>query len=129
MIKYINKQGMKFSAIVVAGLMAGSIDAHANNFSKITENIGTSSEGLPGMVTGTSYILGTVIGALGILKIKDHVENPSSTPLKEGAIRLVAGGALLTLPTIFEVIKTTIDAGAVGTVVVEKAAKADFATQ
>ena len=52
-----------------------------------------------------------VIGTLGILKIKDHVENPPGTPLKEGAIRLLTGGALLTMPTMLDVVQTTIDGG------------------
>ncbi len=113
MIKYVKKQSIKLSAMVVAGVMAGSLDAQAQaNLSTIVDNIGTSSAGLPGLVTGTSYIMGTVIGTLGILKIKDHVENPSGTPLKEGAIRLLTGGALLTVPTMLDVVQTTIDGNA-----------------
>ena len=113
MINYAKRQSVKLSAMVMAGMMAGSMDAYAagNNLANITTNIGNSAQTLPGLVSGTSYILGTVIGTLGILKIKDHVENPPGTPLKEGAIRLLAGGALLTMPTILDVMQTTIDGG------------------
>ena len=41
--------------------------------------------------------MGLVLAALGVMKVKDHVENPGNTPLQHGAIRLVAGGGLLTL--------------------------------
>ena len=115
MINYTKRQSLKLSAMMMAGMMAGSMDASANTFQTITTNVGTSASTLPGLVSGTSYILGTVIGTLGILKIKDHVENPPGTPLKEGVIRLLTGGALLTMPTILDVVQTTIDNGAVGT--------------
>jgi hypothetical protein len=46
------------------------------------------------------------------MKIKDHVENPGNEPLKNGAIRLAAGGALLALPIIFEAMTETIGDGA-----------------
>jgi len=42
------------------------------------------------------------------LKIKDHVENPSQTPLQHGAIRLLAGGGLLALPVIFAAMEGSI---------------------
>ncbi len=113
MIKFTKRQSIKLSAMVMAGLMAGSMDAYAqSDLNTVVTNIGGSSASLPGLVTGTSYIMGTVIGTLGILKIKDHVENPSGTPLKEGAIRLLTGGALLTVPTMLDVVQTTLDGSA-----------------
>jgi len=48
---------------------------------------------------------------LGILKIKDHVENPSQTPLQHGAIRLTAGGGLFALPIVYEAMQNTIGSG------------------
>ncbi len=51
-------------------------------------------------------------GVLGILKIKDHVENPSQTKLQDGAIRLVAGGGLFALPIVFEAMQGSIGDGA-----------------
>jgi len=45
------------------------------------------------------------------LKIKDHVENPSQTPLQHGAIRLLAGGGLLALPVIFAAMEGSIGTG------------------
>ena len=84
---------VKMGAAMVAGAMlVSATPAHANTFSTIAENIVTSIEDLPGLLTGVSYMFGILLGVLGILKVKDHVENPSQTPLKEGAIRLAAGG-------------------------------------
>jgi len=99
-----------------AALIVGMIssDAHAgNNFSNIARNINSSIEELPGLLTGVAYMMGLLFGVLGIMKIKDHVENPTQTPIKDGAIRLAAGGALFGLPIVFESMLNTI--GTTGT--------------
>lgn len=109
------------AAITVGLIAAGSNSAHAttttatttggNNFSKISENIAGSIGSIPGLISAVAYLFGVLIGVLGILKIKDHVENPTQTPLKDGAIRLAAGGALFALPIIFESMLNTIGKG------------------
>jgi hypothetical protein len=95
---------------------AAAAAAGANNFSKIAQNITTSTASIPGLLTGLAYLFGILLGVLGILKIKDHVENPGQTPLKEGAIRLACGGALFALPIVysamFETIGTSSSVGA-----------------
>ena len=95
------------AAFTVGTLTSGS--AHAqNDFSDIAQNITTSIQDLPGLITGLSYLAGTMFGVLGILKIKDHVENPTQTQLKDGAIRLAAGGGLFALPIIYEAMFETV---------------------
>ncbi|MCD8497296.1 MAG: hypothetical protein LRZ85_03955 [Alphaproteobacteria bacterium] len=97
---------------IMAGIILAANDANAQasgtRFNTIAENITTSINQLPGLVTGLSYLIAIILGVLGIMKIKDHVENPSQTPLKEGAIRLAAGGALFALPIIMEAMLNTI---------------------
>jgi hypothetical protein len=83
-------------------------ESFASNFSTIAENITESIEELPGLLTGVSYLMGLLLGVLGILKVKDHVENPTQTPLKDGAIRLASGGALFGLPIVYEAMLNTI---------------------
>ena len=113
MIKKLQRKTIQMSAAMVAGMMIGSSSAHAttasnNNFSSIAQNITTSIASLPGLLTGLSYMFGILLGVLGILKIKDHVENPNQTPLKDGAIRLAAGGGLFALPIIYTAMRETI---------------------
>jgi len=98
-------------AAVSVGFMSASAQAlpsQENNFSNIARNITDSVAELPGLVTALSYLFGILLGVLGVMKVKDHVENPSQTPLKDGAIRLAAGGALFALPIIFEAMLNTI---------------------
>lgn len=113
MIKFIREKSLKVSAIAIAGVMCGADSASAQqDLSTIATNITTSIQTIPGLLTGVSYMLGILLGVLGILKIKDHVENPTQTPLQHGAIRLMAGGGLFALPIVYEAMQTSIGAGA-----------------
>ena len=100
------------AALTMGMLASNQVQAAAgNNFSSIATNINTSISSLPGLLTGLSYLFGILLGVLGIMKIKDHVENPTQTPLKDGAIRLAAGGALFALPIVFESMFETVGSG------------------
>ena len=79
-----------------------------NTVDDVAQNMVTSTEQLPGLVAALSYLLGLLLGVLGVLKIREHVENPAQTPLRVGVIRLLAGGSLFALPIIYETVLTTI---------------------
>jgi hypothetical protein len=113
MIKSIKKYSLRVSAAVMVGVIGGAEDALAgqNDFSSIAKNVSDSISELPGLLTGVSYMLGILLGVLGILKIKDHVEQPTQHPLKDGAIRLTAGGGLFALPIVYEAMQQTIGDG------------------
>ncbi len=103
--------GLFAATVVVAG------DAHAgNNFSSIATNITESISDLPGLLSGLSYMFGMLLAVLGVMKIKDHVENPGQTPLKDGSIRLAAGGALFAIPIVSEAMTSTIGDGTAASV-------------
>jgi hypothetical protein len=78
------------------------------SFSSIFERITLSFGGLPGLISMFAYLIGIIFAIAGILKIKDHVEDPSKTDLKSGAIRLVVGGALFALPFVMATMTATI---------------------
>ncbi|MCB9991007.1 MAG: hypothetical protein H6867_06465 [Rhodospirillales bacterium] len=96
-----------YAGMTVAAL-AGIDSAEANDFSDIAENITDSIAMVPGLLTGIAYMFGLLLGVLGVLKVKDHVENPGQTPLKDGAIRMASGGALFALPIVYEAMSNTI---------------------
>ena len=108
----------RFGALVLTGAALAPSDAFAtgggaagNSFSTISANIAASMADLPGLMSALAYLMGVVLGILGVMKIKDHVENPTQTPLKDGAIRLAVGGALFALPILFESMFNTIGTG------------------
>ncbi len=75
-----------------SGILGGGVDA-------VMCTILLSIGGLPAFLTGLSYMIGLVFGVLGILKVRDHVNGPS-TPLSEGVMRLLASAAFLSLPVL-----------------------------
>jgi len=117
--KKINKLGAYTSASVITGIMsvgqASAAPAPAgNSFNKISENVIGGISNLPGFITALAYILGSIFAVLGLLKIKDHVENPSNAPLKDGLIRLAIGGALFVVPIITEAMQNLVGTGGAG---------------
>ena len=94
-----------FSVIFSVGYGSPAL---AQEVDDIAKNIVSGSDQLPGLISAISYGLGLLLGVLGVLKLKDHVENPTQTPLRSGIIRLLAGGALFALPMIYEAAANTI---------------------
>lgn len=109
--KFYNYLGAAVTTGFITGFSQAAQAQSGNNFNKITGNIQTSISDLPGMISGIAYLLGLLLLVLGILKIKDHVENPTQTALKDGAIRVVAGGALFAVPIMSEAAFNTIGEG------------------
>ena len=56
---------------------------------------------VPGFFTAIAYVLGLLLGAGAVFKIKEHVEDPSRTPLKDGVVRLIVGGLLFAIPSVY----------------------------
>lgn len=53
------------------------------------------------------YVIGGVLGVAGIMKFKQHSENPTNAPLSHGFSRVGAGAALLALPFLMGVFNQT----------------------
>lgn len=98
-----SKISHKLAAIATMGMMAASsTDAFAtnNNFRTITQNIVAASSGFNNLISTVCWIGGAGLGVAGIFKLKQHVDNPGQTPMKDGLVRLGCGGGLLCFPFI-----------------------------
>lgn len=104
----------KLGAALTAGALASQAgDASAaQNFGSVASNVNASISLLPSIISSLAYLFGVLLAVLGVMKIKDHVENPSQTPLKDGCIRLLIGGVLFSLPIILEAMTNTVGSGA-----------------
>ncbi len=85
--------------------------AFAQELDDVTRNMVESADQLPGLLTSVAYLLALLFGVTGILKLKEHVESPSQTPLRTSIIRFLIGGALLALPIVYEAMLTAINGG------------------
>jgi len=90
----------------IVGVAASWVPAQGIN--GILASIIQSVEGVPGIVSAFSYLFGLVLGVAGILKLKEHIENPTQVQMKEPVVRFLAGGALFSLPTIFAAMHTSL---------------------
>lgn len=92
----------------LSGLLGGISGLIPTSFSGILTRISSSIDELPGLLSAVAYLLGLIMAVSGTLKLKDHVENPDQTPLREGTVRLLTGGALFGLPVIYAALFNTI---------------------
>ncbi|MFA5593049.1 MAG: hypothetical protein WC989_07030 [Micavibrio sp.] len=70
-----------------------------------------STSTLPGLITGFSYMAGLVFGFMGIMKLKQHVENPGNVEIWDPIKRFVAGGGFFALPFVADVVRKTVEGG------------------
>lgn len=75
----------------------------------VTESL--TEDGVFGLLWGFSYLVGLILGALGIAKILEHVQDPRSVSIWEPIKRFIAGGALFALPTVIEALQETMTGG------------------
>lgn len=111
MTKLIRRNLMLLGAALFAVTMVTAGDANATTFNSIASAIIGSTSGLPFLLSSLAYMFGVLLAVLGIMKIKDHVENPGQTPLKDGAIRLLAGGGLFAIPVVSSAMLNTVGSG------------------
>ncbi|MBL1148286.1 MAG: hypothetical protein HND56_01625 [Pseudomonadota bacterium] len=84
---------------------------------KVLTNLHVSISRVPNILTTIAFIGGIVLAVTGVLKLKNHVDNPNQVPLSDGIKRLIAGGAFLGLPVTTNVIKGSLfgnDGGELG---------------
>lgn len=85
------------------------------DFNSILMNFLNSISDVPGLVSITSYLLGILLTISGLLKARDHVDDPERTTIREPLIRLLIAGALFAIPTVFDAMYNTIaDGGTIG---------------
>lgn len=87
------------------------ITSFGDSINSIFASITTSFDGMPWLVTSGAYLFGLLLGVVAIIKIKEHVENPNNTPLREGISAMLVAGAFFSLPVVFDAARKTIDDG------------------
>lgn len=107
---------IRFSGIFVMTLLAAVAAGPAfalGTVGTVMDNTVTSVEQVPGLFTGLSYLFGIVLGAMGIAKLYEHVQNPNQTQIWDSLKRFLAGGAFFALPIVLEAAYTTLVGGGV----------------
>lgn len=108
-----SKISHKLAAVATMGIIAASSSdaSAATNFSDMSNNIVTASGGFQNMISTVCWLGGAGLGVAGIFKLKQHVDNPGQTPMKDGLVRIGAGGGLLAFPFIQNAMQGSISDG------------------
>ena len=103
----------RLAAALTAGVMTSSTTGAfaQQTFADVSKNVITSAAGLPQMIETVAYVGGIGLGVAGVFKLKNHVDNPAQHPMKDGLVRLGAGGGLLALPYLTQTMAGSINNG------------------
>ena len=110
--KIIRKLGMRASAFMASGLISVvASEAQASDLSTMVGSTGTNLASFPKLISAACYVGGAAFVGTGVMKVKQHVDNPGQTPLREGLVRLGAGGVLVAAPALTSVMQTSSGVG------------------
>lgn len=103
MLKFLNTKTQKMSAAIITGAMVGAFadvkQAAATGIGGYTQQISNNvADPFADTIAFICYMGGFVLGALGLVNLKQHVEQGSQVPMKNGLAKLGFGGMLLALP-------------------------------
>ncbi|MEZ0225326.1 MAG: hypothetical protein ACAH83_12290 [Alphaproteobacteria bacterium] len=105
----------KLAAIATMGaMMSVSPEAYAGTavtFQTMSRNIIAAAGSFQSLISTVCWIGGAGLGVAGIFKLKNHVDNPGQTAMKDGLIRIGAGGGLLAFPFIQNAMQGSISNG------------------
>lgn len=115
MLKSLNKTGQFMSASMMTGVaMFVSSEAMSQDFNTYTEGASSEVTNVPQIVAYICYLGGFVLAALGVVGLKQHVENPGNAPMKNGLAKLGFGGMLMALPPVASAIQGSGDNAGTG---------------
>jgi len=98
-----------FLGLLALALLAQPDFAHATTLGGVIDNVRDDiGRSMPGVYAGFSYFIGIILGFMGILKLKEHVENPNQVNFFEPIKRFGAGGCFFALPVVIEAAARTI---------------------
>lgn len=96
------------SGLTTDAMAAGTPANGGVGLGTVIGNTVNSFADVPGVLTGIAYLFGVILGFLGIMKLKAHVENPNQTEIWDPLKRFIAGGSFFALPTVFSAVITTV---------------------
>ncbi len=83
----------------------------AEDVTDVAENIVNNVSQLPWFISAIAYLTGVYFGAVGVDKLRQHVENPAQVKIGAATGHFLGGGALLALPTIYSAMMKAFSGG------------------
>lgn len=107
--KKLNNAKYGLAAGVTTALMsAGS--AEAGGLAEVSGTLQTQLGSIPQLFTSASYVMGVGFTIAGLFKLKEYVDDPSGSAMKDALIRLALGALLILLPFVINTSANTVGA-------------------
>lgn len=71
-------------------------------------NVFRATQGFPAFLTGIAYLFGTILTVWGLMKLNDHVQDPSRTQLWDPLSKLLVAGLMFALPLVVTIAYNTV---------------------
>lgn len=91
-------------AVLWAQAVAGGPDLGSAALHMMNADIGP----LAPLISALFWVAGGVLMGGGALKLKEHAENPTQTPMRHGISRMVVGAVLMTIPFFSQFVTNTL---------------------
>jgi len=99
---------MLFLALVTSAMtVASGAFAATTDLTSYVQSVSKNTDEISDIFNYCAFILGVILGALGIMDLKKHVESPGSIPLKHALTKLAFGGIFLGLPFAVGMVQAT----------------------
>lgn len=107
MIKTTNNKLTMMMAASTAAILCPAQSHAVTDLESLTSQVGGQTSNIPTFINIICYVFGVALVALGIVKLKQHIEQPTQAPLKDGIARVAFGALLLALPFVLELALNT----------------------
>src|ERR1700683_4848811 len=105
-------RGLLMAAIVAMALpdlaWAQATTGGSDLGTAVTNIVTTDIGPLAPLISGLFWVAGGVLMGAGALKLKEHAENPTQTPMRHGISRMAVGAALMTIPYFSQFVTNTL---------------------
>lgn len=112
--KLTQKASVALFSVAVTLLSAGEVSANTGDLHKMVGTVNANLANIPDLLSTIAYIAGAGLGIAGVFKLKQHVDNPEQVALKDGLVRVGAGGGLIAIPAVLNMMISTLGVGNTG---------------
>ncbi len=97
-----HKRWLFVLTLITAASMVVGTDALAagGGIDDMGNRLKTQIGSLTDLIGASAFVVGLVFGASGLMKFKQHSENPQGVPITHALVRLLVAGGLIALPSV-----------------------------
>lgn len=91
------------TAILLLLALPSESFAQAASLADVGVDLVEQTQSIPNLYWAAAYVLGFGFTIAGLIKMRDYVDSPADSPMKDALVRLAVGAALLITPFIVNI--------------------------